>query len=162
MSDEELIARFKRHQEEGVADSEHAFAIRSLKKICKEFQIEPPLLWSDPELGFGWFNSNYPNFPVRLESRRVIIDDINPMLVSLTRSSAWKVYKEILQMYDFESCGVIVSARHLSLWILHNAWYLEPVPGYTRLSCRARSKDEGLIFEPLPAFILSVKERWAP
>lgn len=155
------VARFKRHQEEAAADSEHALSVRALKKICDVFKIDPDLRYDDPDFGFGWFNTNYSTFPLKLESRRIQIDDINPMVKSLIKSPAWKVYVDILQMYEFEPCGVIVNYKGSGLWVMHNAWHLPPPLGHVRFSARARTAGEGLIFESLNAFLDSVKEVWS-
>ena len=84
------------------------------------------------------------------------------MFVHITKTDAW------LQLMDLiaeqasanrgESCGIVVRSDGHGLFVLHNCWRMEPIPGYTRLIRRASTGEKGVIFEPLDSLLEAIKK----
>ena len=157
--DETIAQRLQLAHEMQSVESEHAFARRVLVVISGHFDFKIPK--DDPEIGMGWFHENYPSFPVKLEARNVTIESANEALKSLIKSDIWEAYKEVLHLHDFGTCGVVLRfSRTRNLWVIHNGWRLDMIPGVPRL-VHPSTDGGGSVFEPLDAFLKSVKKVWS-
>jgi hypothetical protein len=143
------------------ANSEHAFAARALftfLQLCG-YEVHPAQK-KDPEFGFAWFHSTYPNYPVYLEARRRVID-LHKVLQDITKTPEFNELMSLMEESSREHCGVILRASMgwnlTPLWIIHSAWNLDHPPGKIRLVFRAKSKDRGVTVERLDSFVESVK-----
>jgi hypothetical protein len=143
------------------ANSEHAFAARALftfLQLCG-YEVHPAQK-KDPEFGFAWFHSTYPNYPVYLEARRTVVN-LTEVVRNLPKIPQFDELMALMEESGREHCGIIVRAtmfRTLApLWIIHSAWNLDHPPGKIRLAFRAKSKDRGVTVERLDSFVESVK-----
>lgn len=149
-----------RHDEERMAATEHNFSVRALKAIAVYYKIALPRL--DADEGLGWFHTNCPTFPVHIEARNIKVN-LERLFVAMTREPVWVELMELVTDSHKDNVGIIVNAVGAGLYIAHTAWGLEHVAGYTRLMRQAKTREKGVVFEPLLAFLESVKRTgWTP
>lgn len=148
-----------------VADSvsaEHGLSARAAKTIMRFFAVEPGFLAKQPEFGMAWFHDQYSDFPIRLEVRRERMD-LAKIFLTTIKTRAWKTYVSVLEEYDFDRVGVIMSSHNQRLHVFHNWWNLSQAPGYTRMVRRAASGDSGVVFESLESLLQAIKlQGWTP
>jgi len=139
------------------AKIEQGFAKLTLVQICKAFEIDYKDVVNESCFGFQWFHDEYPRFPIRLDSRKIRID-LDRMFSSMTKTEVWDEYMKLLEDTDFEYMALFTAVPGHSTFVMHNAWHLPQVPGYTRLTRIAKISDMGIIFEPLASFIESIRK----
>lgn len=150
-------------QEESEAESEFQFRYKVMSRLCKFFDLEEPPR-EETECTWAWFQEQYPHFPLRLESRKVIVS-VAQMFYAITRTEAWGEYWVVYEESGNKLLAVFVPVRAHGVFVLHNCWQLPAMPGHTRLTrvAASGSGERGIIFEPLGAFLESVKRSgWTP
>lgn len=144
------------------APAEHNLSVRAAKIVMNFFDMEPGFLARMPEFGMAWFHEQHTDFPIRLEVRREKVD-ITKVFLNAIKTRAWKKYIAVLEEYDFERVGVILSANNQRFYVLHNWWNLPQAPGCMRMTRCASSGDSGVIFESLETLLQAIKlQGWTP
>lgn len=151
--------RFEEHK----AQSHQQFATKAIKRVCQYFEITVNYSdIKDAEFGCGWFNENYPTFPVYLNARNVKVE-VGQLFRAITKSPVWIELIAHLESIGDVRGGVIMPVNGQGLFIAHNWWGIPEVAGFTRLVRKASSSDMGIIVEPLESFLEGVKQYgWAP
>ena len=146
----------KYSEDEGAARSHGAFVYKSLKVVCKHFDIVPPGRDWDSRLGFSWFHEQYPDFPVRLEASKYKIS-LEDLFLRPSRMEVWQELRVQVEEHDSDihAFGVIVPSKK-GLYVLHD-WRHGPfVSGYTRVEHKI-DDDHTFVFESVKAFCESVQ-----
>lgn len=158
---DDLIKDMQNEVDARMAGGEHAFSARALFNLLQLLGCKPsPAQRHDPEFGFAWFHSAYPNFPVYLEARRTVLD-LSGVISNMIKTDPWDELMALMEETGREHCGIILRAKLGkplgALWIIHAAWNLDHAPGKIRMLYKARTKERGVIVERLDSFVESVK-----
>jgi len=157
-----LVDVFNEFDSADKVSAEHNLSVRAAKTVMRFFGMEPGKLARAPEFGVDWFHENHPDFPIRLETRRVQIHS-EKIFLNMIKGKPWKTFVSVLEEHDFARVGVIMSAHNQRLYVFHNWWNLSPPAGYTRMVRRASSGDSGVIFETLECLLQAIKAQgWSP
>lgn len=152
-----------RHVEENMAKSEQRFGAKALKKICSFYSIDCYESRHEADFGFGWFHTNYPDFPVFLEARhgQFSWDDI---LDRLTTTKPWKELLELIETsgrkrarHGLPYVGILMQAKKHGIWVFHTATFLEQQMGHSRVTHQARTRERQILVDPFEGFLESVK-----
>ena len=151
--------RFEAHK----AQSHQLFATKAIKRVCQFFEISVSHSESNSEeFGCGWFNENYPTFPVYLDARNVKVE-VGGLFRAITKSPAWTELMSLLESVGGTRAGVIIPISGHGLFIAHNWWNIPEVPGFTRIVRKATQAEMGIMIEPLESFLEGVKlAGWQP
>jgi hypothetical protein len=150
--------RFEEHK----AHSHQLFATKAIKRVCAYFDITLNYSDLDEEFGCGWFNHNYPKFPVYLDAKNIKVE-VGPLFRSITKTAAWTELISLLESIGGVCGGVIIPVTGQGLFVAHNWWTIPEVPGFTRLVRKASATDQGIVIEPLESFLEGVKlSGWCP
>lgn len=158
-----MIDRSLLSQESLELGSEMRFASSAVTALCKELKAPLPTRAArDKDFGFNWFHDAYPNFPVFMDAAATDFDLLqfwhNPHA-----SKVWDVYGKLANEYRRETFGLLTAGPGLGKIVVHNAWGLNPMPGYSRLERRHKSdKTKGLVVENIAGFAASILQVWSP
>jgi hypothetical protein len=140
---------------------EQNFVSGALILLCRNLKLE----FQTSELrgqGFGWFHENYPSFPVHMEAIKTTLDVIDFWLKP-TKTKAWEEFFNLSEELQKPALGVMIRVSGVGYGVLHTAWMLPMVPGYTRMERRSATSDRrGLILDTVPAFAESARAVWQP
>lgn len=157
-----FLDEVRRTVDDRSAQSQHGHAVKCVKRVCAYFEIDIQGVKEDAEFSLNWFHQNFPTFPVRMEARKLSIN-VEKFFSAMTKTEAFMVLMDLIVENEDRPVALLVPAYGQGLFVLHNCWLLESVPGFTRLIRVANSKDKGVIFEPIEAFLESVKRSgWRP
>lgn len=155
----EVLYEFDRSDK---VEAEHKLSVRATKTIMRFFGMEPGSFARAPEFNIDWFQEQQPDFPIRLETRRVQLKP-ERIFLNMIKGKPWKLFTAVLEEHDFGRVGVIMSAYNQRLYVFHNWWNLPPVAGHTRMIRQATSGDSGVIFETLESLLHAIKAQgWSP
>lgn len=147
------IERMRDNLRNAEGDSRKTFEVRVTKVLCRYFDVKPDLY--DPLFGLNWFKDRY-QLQFHLDAQNISVD-VDKLFRAMTKTPAWKAYMDLLNMYDFGICALVVTYKLQGLYVFHNHLTLTPVAGHTRLFRRAASSDlKGVIFEPFEAFCMAL------
>lgn len=159
---ESFFSDYEKNSLEKQAESEQSFNRAILLQLCKAFDLDCSGMKNDPEFNFQWFHSQYPRFPIRLDSRKLKVD-LHNMFSAMTRTEVWDSYMNILEETTEPRLALFVRVPGQGTFVIHNAWGMSQAPGFTRLVRVAKTTDKGIIFESLASFVASLQQSgWTP
>lgn len=157
-SSDVFLERYQRHLLQQQGRSEASFARSVIMRICQKFDIDCSNAARDPGFGFQWLHEQCPHLPIRFDSRKVNVN-LGDMFSAMTKTEVWDLFMSALEETSCSTLALFLRVPGAGTFVIHNAWGLEQVPGFTRLVRVAKTADKGIIFEPLEAFLESIRLR---
>ena len=160
------MPRFNEFLERSVEDikakSVHTFEAKVTNHVFRYYGFKGYADKSEVEYCLNLFHEIYPSFPVRLEARNIKVS-VERMFSAMTKTDVWKLFLSYLDENSLQYAAFIIPCYGQSLFCFHNCWHLNQMPGVTRLTRMAATSEKGIIFEPLDAFLESVRKAgWSP